>query len=138
MIKKNIFLCLYVFILFSAIVFFTAACASASRQVSAPQTIITITDIPAEYNGRGGLISFNSNHAWAKGVVDNGVIEMPVLDWVNDRPFFINGSFQIVFEISATYAHTDAVNFIYTGIIISKNIIQIDTYISWNEFIQVH
>ena len=130
--KRNIFL-LFGIIIFT--VFSTAACNSTPQQQTAPQTIITITDIPAEYNGRVGLVRFNVNQAWATGSISEGSLVLPVLDWSRDLPYSLYGNYRVFLGIGIDFSHVGEEKFLYSGILISKNIAHEAASISWSEFI---
>ena len=127
--KKLIFLSVSVFILVLSLAL--VGCGTTGSQSTGPQLTVTITGIPAEYNGKFGWLSFDTGStrndptvAYAMGTVNNGSITFNMLDQKTDRPYNKTGNYFVMFLIweNMDAARAPGVDALWTGIIMSKSI----------------
>ena len=79
---------------------------------AANQTTVTIYGIPSEYNGKVGMLIFdtggsgdNTKIAWSMPVaITNSVVVNQMLDWVTDKPFSKDGTYMLILNISESSA----------------------------------
>jgi len=107
-----------------------------TTQPSGPQTVITVVGIPEKYNGNVGMMTFNDKYAYAIASVVNSAITLPVLDWEKDMPFSLNGNYEIYFILSQDLTRMSGEEYLYIGVIMSRNIINENVTIQWGEIIQ--
>jgi hypothetical protein len=123
---------------------FTAAilCAvvfSACKQEPAPQKKITVTGIPAQYNGKIGITALAQSASSDTAAMSNfasingGTVTMSLFEDADETiPFIGSGTYMVMFFIM------DSINssaFSYAGAIFSRSISDETTTIPFSEFI---
>ena len=138
--RKSIFKLFGIIALVALIGFSMMACASLNTSTPStprgPQTTVTVTGIPSEYNGMFAFITVdipNRHDGWNMATISGGSATFPLLDWRDDKPYSVSGDYMVIIFI-----FTDRSNFrnssVYDGYIMSKRI-QENTTIVWSEFI---
>ena len=126
---------LFVIIAFVALIGFSITACDLSN-ASGPQTTVTVTGIPSEYNGMLAWIQVdipNSQDAWAMATISGGSGTFPLLDWKDDKPYSVSGDYMVfifIFSDLNDFGNSG----VYDGFIMSKRI-QENTTIVWSEFI---
>ncbi|MDR0320108.1 MAG: hypothetical protein LBI28_01260 [Treponema sp.] len=123
--KKIILLAMPVLIL--ALSMALLGCVTTGSQ--GPQLSVTVTGIPAEYNGKLGWVLMDTGPsrndptvAWAMGTISNGSITFNILDWKTDKPYNKTGNYFVTYFVweSLDAVRAPGVDALYTGIIMSK------------------
>ena len=133
--RKSIFKLFGIIALVALVGFSMTACDSSNE--SGPQTTVTVTGIPSEYNGMLAFITVdipNGHDGWNMATISGGSATFPLLDWRDDKPYSVSGDYMVIIFI-----FTDLNNFansVYDGFIMSKRI-QENTIIEWSEFISL-
>ena len=112
-----------------------------AQTVSAQQKKLTVSGIPAAYNGKAALlylISGGNHAAWAAATISGGSASCNLLDWVTDQPWNANGNYQVAFLIynSLQEATANPANSLWTGATVSTAVTQANTTVRWSEFIE--
>ena len=148
--KKHVFVTMLGFILVFGFILTGCATPSTSGDITpaaaitqsvGPQLVISITDIPAEYNGKLGWLMVDTGSsagdptvAWAYANIHNGSVTLRLLDWVTDQAFNKTGNYYIALLV---YEDFDSVgpNDLYYGYITSIEIGE-RTSLGFYEFIK--
>ena len=100
---------------------------SASTAPAATIGSITITDIPAQYNGKFAMLTLDtggsgaSNVAWATRTITGTSATFNLLDWVTDQPTAIReGNYGVNIVIAANMQAIADDQHEYVGIIMSR------------------
>jgi len=100
---------------------------------------ITITDIPAAYNGKFSMLladRSDTTQGWGMLTISGTSATFNILDWVTDRPTTIsagNYSVTLVIADNVTAAAND--NYLYAGVILDKALSGQTVTVGFSEFI---
>ena len=103
---------------------------------------LTITGIPAQYNGKFVMMTLDTggrgarNVAWGTGTISGTSVTFNLLDWVTDQPTAIReGNYGVNIIIPANMQAIINDQEEYVGIIMSRALSGEAVSIAWSEFI---
>ena len=141
---KNKIKVIGVIVLLAAIGLTMTACGSSPSSGSSAGTIrsLTITGIPAQYNGRFVMMTIDTggrgarNVAWGTRTISGNSATFSLLDWVTDQPTAIReGNYGVNIIIAANMQAIIDDRQEYVGIIMSRALAGEAVSIEWGEFI---
>ena len=130
---------------FGVIAFIAVICLSTATAQSA-QNIgrITITDIPAQYNGKFIMLTLDTggtgarNVAWGTRTITGTSATINLLDWVTDQPTTINaGNYGVNIILAANMNAIANDQEEYIGIIMIRALAGETDSIEWGEFMDM-
>ena len=120
------------------------ACVSSPQSSSSAGTItnVTITEIPAQYNGKFAMLTLDTGGrgartlAWGTRTISGTSATFNLLDWVTDQPTALReGNYGVNIIIAATMQAIADDEEEYVGIIMSRALLGETISVEWGEFI---